>query len=86
MSVYIVNLKGSYSGCKQVTSVHHNNFDPANPVGCIENNPMVPRNCTITRPPPITRPCRSPVILRAPLEACPPSPQDYTDELLVQGI
>ena len=36
-------------------SVHHNNFDPANPLLCIENNPSVPRNCTITRPPPITR-------------------------------
>ena len=35
--------------------VHHNNFDPANPLLCIENNPSVPRNCTITRPPPITR-------------------------------
>ena len=38
-----------------VASVHHNNFDPANPMACIENNPSVPRNCTITRPPPITR-------------------------------
>ena len=26
-------------------------FDP--------NSPSVPRNCTITRPPPITKPCRS---------------------------
>ena len=38
-----------------MASVHHNNFDPANPMSCIENNPSVPRNCTITRPPPITR-------------------------------
>lgn len=49
--------------------VHHNNFDPANPLSCIENNPSIPRNCTITRPPPITKPCRTPVVLRQPLEA-----------------
>jgi len=48
--------------------VHHNNFDPANPLSCIENNPNIPRNCTITRPPPITKPCRTPVVLRQPLE------------------
>ncbi|XP_023340108.1 RNA pseudouridylate synthase domain-containing protein 2 isoform X2 [Eurytemora carolleeae] len=73
------------SGCVvPVHSVHHNNFDPANPIGCIENNPLVPRNCTITRPPPITRPCRSPVVLRPPLEAAPISSLTYNDELLTK--
>ena len=43
-------------------------FDPANPMASLENNPHVPRNCTITRPPPITKPCRDPVVLRQPLE------------------
>ena len=51
-----------------LSGVHHNNFDPANPLSCIENNPNIPRNCTITRPPPITKPCRTPVVLRQPLE------------------
>ena len=63
------------------SSVHHNNFDPANPLLCIENNPFIPRNCTITRPPPITRPCKSPVVLRPPLEAGPDVDCD-DDELL----
>ena len=67
-------------------SVHHNNFDPANPIGCIENNPLVPRNCTITRPPPITRPCRSPVVLRPPLEPASVSSLTYTDELLAKVV
>jgi len=65
-------------------SVHHNNFDPANPMACIENNPMIPRNCTITRPPPITRPCRSPVVLRQPLETTPEVENDE-DELLLKN-
>jgi hypothetical protein len=43
-------------------------FDPANPLASLENNPSVPRNCTITRPPPITKPTREPVVLREPLE------------------
>ncbi|XP_040568039.1 pseudouridylate synthase RPUSD2 isoform X3 [Lepeophtheirus salmonis] len=44
-------------------------FDPANPIASLENNPNVPRNCTITRPPPITKPGRlEPVVLRQPLE------------------
>lgn len=34
-------------------------IDPRNPMASLENNPNVPRNCTITRPPPITRPGRS---------------------------
>ena len=46
---------GMIAGSPAQTSVHHNNFDPADPLACIENNPSVPRNCTITRPPPITR-------------------------------
>lgn len=50
-------------------TVHHNNFDPANPLSCIENNPNIPRNCTITRPPPITKPGRTPIVLRQPLES-----------------
>ena len=71
--------------CLVPTSVHHNNFDPANPIGCIENNPLIPRNCTITRPPPITRPCRSPVVLRPPLESAPPaSALQQADELLAK--
>ena len=49
--------------------VHHNNFDPANPMSCIENNSNIPRNCTITRPPPITKPGRTPIVLRQPLES-----------------
>jgi len=65
----------------RVHSVHHNNFDPANPMACIENNPLIPRNCTITRPPPITRPCRSPVVLRQPLETGP-EVENEDDELL----
>ena len=73
------------SVCLVPPSLHHNNFDPANPVGCIENNPLIPRNCTITRPPPITRPCRSPVVLRPPLETSPPaSALLQTDELLAK--
>ena len=32
--------------------------DHRNLVASLENNPNVPRNCTITRPPPITKPCR----------------------------
>lgn len=67
-----------------VHSVHHNNFDPANPLGCIENNPLIPRNCTITRPPPITRPCRSPVVLRQPLESAP-LVESEDDELLAKN-
>jgi len=66
---------------ERVHSVHHNNFDPANPMACIENNPLIPRNCTITRPPPITRPCRSPVVLRQPLETGP-EVENEDDELL----
>jgi len=65
-----------------VHTVHHNNFDPANPLACIENNPLIPRNCTITRPPPITRPCRSPVVLRQPLDPAPTLDEDEDDELL----
>jgi len=67
-----------------VHSVHHNNFDPANPLSCIENNPLIPRNCTITRPPPITRPCRSPVVLRQPLESAP-LVESEDDELLAKN-
>ena len=51
ITVIIIIIAGS----PVTASVHHNNFDPANPLACIENNPSVPRNCTITRPPPITR-------------------------------
>eukprot|EP00095_Tigriopus_kingsejongensis_P006178 snap_masked-scaffold191_size271209-processed-gene-0.7 protein:Tk06178 transcript:snap_masked-scaffold191_size271209-processed-gene-0.7-mRNA-1 annotation:"AGAP009693-PA" len=43
-------------------------YDPTNPVESLERNPQVPRNCTITRPPPITRPGRDPVVIRQPLE------------------
>lgn len=43
-------------------------IDHRNLVASLENNPNVPRNCTITRPPPITRPGREPVVLRQPLE------------------
>jgi len=43
-------------------------FDPQNPSASLENNPNVPKNCTITRPPPITKPTREPVVLREPLE------------------
>ncbi len=32
--------------------------DTRNLVASLENNPNVPRNCTITRPPPITKPGR----------------------------
>lgn len=32
--------------------------DHRNLLASLENNPNVPRNCTITRPPPITKPCR----------------------------
>ena len=84
-SNYNMNNNDTFLGCVvPVHSVHHNNFDPANPIGCIENNPLVPRNCTITRPPPITRPCRSPVVLRPPLEAAPISSLTYNDELLTK--
>jgi len=79
------SLRSNGGKDNDVHSVHHNNFDPANPMGCIENNPLVPRNCTITRPPPITRPCRSPVVLRPPLEAAPVSSLTYTDELLAKN-
>jgi len=73
-------------GCVNASapSVHHNNFDPANPLSCIENNPLIPRNCTITRPPPITRPCRSPVVLRQPLESAP-LVESEDDELLAKN-
>jgi len=73
-------------GCVNASAptVHHNNFDPANPLSCIENNPLIPRNCTITRPPPITRPCRSPVVLRQPLESAP-LVESEDDELLAKN-
>ncbi len=45
-----------------------NIFDPHSLMATLENNPSVPRNCTITRPPPITKPGRDPVVLRQPLE------------------
>ena len=32
--------------------------DHQNLLASLENNPNLPRNCTITRPPPITKPCR----------------------------
>jgi len=82
-SSLIANKK---EGCVNATvhSVHHNNFDPANPLSCIENNPLIPRNCTITRPPPITRPCRSPVVLRQPLESAP-LVESEDDELLAKN-
>ena len=32
--------------------------DHRNLLASLENNPNVPRNCTITRPPPITKPGR----------------------------
>jgi len=82
-SSLITNKK---EGCVNapVHSVHHNNFDPANPLSCIENNPLIPRNCTITRPPPITRPCRSPVVLRQPLESAP-LVESEDDELLAKN-
>jgi len=82
-SSLITNKK---EGCVNapVHSVHHNNFDPANPLSCIENNPLIPRNCTITRPPPITRPCRSPVVLRQPLESAPVV-ESEDDELLAKN-
>ena len=34
-------------------------FDAENPIESLEKNPTVPKNCTITRPPPITKPGRS---------------------------
>jgi hypothetical protein len=42
----------------EVNGHHHSSFDfdPRNPMKSLENNPNVPKNCTITRPPPITRP------------------------------
>ena len=42
----------------EVNGHHHSSFDfdPRNPMASLENNPNVPKNCTITRPPPITRP------------------------------
>ncbi|XP_059089869.1 pseudouridylate synthase RPUSD2-like [Tigriopus californicus] len=43
-------------------------FDPSNAIESLERNPQVPKNCTITRPPPITRPGREPVVIRQPLE------------------
>ncbi len=59
------SAQGSSSSSAQWT------FDPSNPSSSLSGNPSVPRNCTITRPPPITKPGHEPVVLRPPLETEP---------------
>ena len=51
-------------------------FDPENPMQSIENNPLTPKNCSITRPPDITSPSCSPTILRPPLESAEAASQN----------
>ncbi len=58
-------------------------FDPSNPLASLENNRSVPRNCTITRPPPITKPGHEPVVLRHPLETEPSEPLTEQDSELL---
>jgi len=65
--------------------------DHRNLLASLENNPNVPRNCTITRPPPITKPGRlnnmvlhrDPVILRQPLETESTEPLTEQDNELL---
>jgi len=62
--------------------------DHRNLMASLENNPNVPRNCTITRPPPITRPgswmlSREPVVLRQPLETESTEPLTELDNELL---
>jgi hypothetical protein len=71
----------------EVNGHHHSSFDfdPRNPMASLENNPNVPKNCTITRPPPITRPGGEPIVLRQPLEADSNEPiTDQDNELLAK--
>jgi len=89
------NSKGAINGGKSAKHTYPDLIRPTgnyevdnrNILASLENNPNVPRNCTITRPPPITKPCsyRDPVILREPLETESTEPiTEQDNELLTK--
>ena len=61
----LLPIQFSVNGNNNSSNAAHNirptgnyEVDHRNLMASLENNPNVPRNCTITRPPPITRPGR----------------------------
>jgi len=73
------------NNCEIIRPTGNPEVDHRNLLVSLENNPSVPRNCTITRPPPITKPGREPMVLRQPLETESTEPiTEQDNELLAK--